>query len=150
MSAKPHRVLFLCSGNSARSQMAEALVNHFLAPRWEARSAGTSPAGYVHPLAVRVMEELGISMAGHYSKHVNDIQDLNSFDIAITLCDEACEACSVWLGGPPRTHIGFPDPAAAQGTEEERLAVFRQVRDDIRRRIFAFLEEWERKTASRT
>lgn len=150
MAAKPHRVLFLCSGNSARSQMAEALVNHFLAPRWEARSAGTSPAGCVHPLAVRVMEELGISMAGHYSKHVSDIKDLNSFDIAITLCDEACEACSVWLGGPPRTHIGFPDPAAAQGTEEERLAVFRQVRDDIRRRIFAFLEEWERKAASRS
>lgn len=150
MAAKPHRVLFLCSGNSARSQMAEALVNHFLAPRWEARSAGTSPTGRVHPLAVHVMEELGISMAGHYSKHVNDIKDLNSFDIAITLCDEACKACSVWLGGPPRTHIGFPDPAAAQGTEEERLAVFRQVRDDIRRRIFAFLEEWERKAVSRT
>ncbi len=149
MTDRLYRVLFLCAGNSARSQMAEALVNHYLRSRWEARSAGTSPTGYVHPLAMRAMEELGIRMEGHYSKPLSEITDLNRFDIAITLCDEACEACSVWLGGPPRVHMPFPDPAKAPGTEEERAVVFRQVRDDIRRRVFAFLEEWEREAVQR-
>lgn len=132
------KVLFLCTGNSARSQMAEGLVNHYLGDQWLARSAGTSPAGYVHPLAIKVMEELGIDISSHRSKSVDEL-DLAEYDIAITLCDGACEACAVWIGGPKREHLGFPDPAAAEGDEEEQLVLFRQVRDDIRRQALGYL-----------
>jgi arsenate reductase (thioredoxin) len=132
------KVLFLCTGNSARSQMAEGLVNHLLGDQWLARSAGTAPAGYVHPLAIRAMGELGIDISSHRSKSIDELNPAE-YDIAITLCDGACEACSVWIGGPRREHIGFPDPAAAQGDEDEQLPVFRQVRDDIRRQVLEYL-----------
>ncbi|GAP08058.1 MAG TPA: arsenate reductase ArsC [Anaerolinea thermolimosa] len=132
------RVLFLCTGNSCRSQMAEALVNHFLKGRWVAFSAGTEPAGYVHPMALQVLAELGIQHAGE-SKSV-DVFRQTDFDVVITVCGDAEANCPVWLGKGKRVHIGFPDPAKARGTEEERLAVFRQVRDDIRRRVLPFLE----------
>ena len=132
------KVLFLCTGNSAHSQMAEGLVNHLLGDQWVADSAGTSPAGYVHPLAIEAMSELGIDISAHRSKSVDELT-LAEYDIAITLCDGACEACAVWIGGPKREHLGFPDPAAAQGDEEERLSVFRQVRDDIRRHVLGYL-----------
>jgi arsenate reductase len=128
------RVLFLCTGNSARSQMAEGLVNHDLGDSWQAYSAGTRPAGYVHPLAVRAMAELGIDISGGRSKSVDEFRD-ETFDRVITVCDNAARNCPAWLGRGAVRHVGFVDPAAAEGTEEERLAVFRQVRDAIRERV---------------
>ncbi len=121
-------VLFLCNGNSCRSQMAEAIVNarH---PEWRAFSAGVQPTGYVHPLAVRVLSEIGIRHSGA-SKGVDEFRD-RDFDLVITVCDEANEQCPAWLGSGKRKHQSFPDPARAVGTEAERLAVFRDVRDQI-------------------
>ncbi|MBI4926482.1 MAG: arsenate reductase ArsC [Anaerolineae bacterium] len=133
-----HKVLFLCTGNSCRSQLAEALVNHLLAGEWQAFSAGTRPAGYVHPLALQVLGEVGIHHQG-ISKSVDEFRG-ETFDRVITVCDSAAEDCPVWLGRGLRTHIGFPDPALAQGSPEERLAVFRQVRDDIEKTILPFLK----------
>jgi len=91
------RVLFLCTSNSARSQMAEGLVNHFLGDRWEAFSAGTAPAGYVHPLAIQVMDELGIDISAQRSKPVDEFRGAE-FDFVITLCDNAAQTCPLWLG----------------------------------------------------
>jgi arsenate reductase (thioredoxin) len=137
------KVLFLCTGNSCRSQMAEAIVNARLGDAWQAVSAGTAPAGYVHPLAVRALAEIGIEHAGR-SKHADEFRN-ESFDLVVTVCDSAAEECPVWLpapagaGGPGergrRMHLSFPDPAKATGTEEEVMAAFRQVRDDIAARI---------------
>ncbi len=132
------KVLILCTGNSCRSQMAEALVNHSMPDEWQAFSAGTQPSGYVHPLAIRALEEIGIQHHG-ISKSTESFHDMN-LDVVITVCDDAAENCPVWLGKGKRVHIGFPDPALAQGNEEERLAVFRQVRDDIRVQLLGFLE----------
>ena len=142
MTEQPkRRVLFLCTGNSARSQMAEGLVNALLSSTWEAFSAGTQPTGYVHPLAVQALAELDIDIAGQTSKHV-DVYRNGDFDIIITVCDDAAKNCPVWLGKGQRLHVGFPDPAAATGTPEERLEVFRRVRDGIRERIFPVLENF--------
>ena len=124
-----NKVLFLCTGNSCRSQMAEAIVNTRLNGEWLAFSAGTKPAGYVHPLAIKVLEEIGIQHQGR-SKHVDEYRDTD-FDQVITVCDSAAEECPVWLGPSRRVHMGFPDPAKATGTDDEVLSVFRQVRDDI-------------------
>ncbi len=134
------RVLFLCTGNSCRSQMAEGLVNHFLEDEWEAYSAGTEPAGYVHPLAVQVMSEQEINISDHYSKTVEEFREVE-FDQVITVCDDAAENCPVWLGSGRVTHISFPDPAKATGSEAERLAVFRQVRDNIGQRVLNHLAQ---------
>jgi arsenate reductase len=134
------RVLFLCTGNSYRSQMAEGLVNHFLADQWEAFSAGTEPAGYVHPLAVQVMSEQEINISDHYSKTVEEFREVE-FDQVITVCDDAAENCPVWLGSGRVTHISFPDPAKATGSEAERLAAFRQVRDNIGQRVLNHLAQ---------
>lgn len=131
-------VLILCTGNSCRSQMAEALVNHDLAGRWQAVSAGTEPAGYVHPLAVRALAELGIDSAEARSKSVAEFWDA-AFDLVITVCDDAAENCPVWLRQGEVVHIGFPDPAKARGSVGEQMAVFRQVRDDIRQRLVGHL-----------
>ncbi len=133
-------VLFLCTGNSCRSQMAEALVNRFLGDTWEAYSAGTDPAGYVHPLAIEVLAELEIDISDFRSKSVDEFRYVAP-DLVITVCDDAAENCPIWLGQGKVVHIGFPDPAKATGTEEERLAVFRQVRDDIGQRVLTFLAE---------
>ena len=141
--SRKRRVLFLCTGNSARSQMAEGLVNHFRGDRWEAHSAGTKPAGYVHPLAVRAMAELGVEIGTQRSKSVDEFRDAQ-FDLVITVCDDADRNCPVWLGRGRRVHIGFPDPAAATGSEAQRLAVFREVRDGLRRRILSYLDRFER------
>jgi arsenate reductase (thioredoxin) len=138
-SQKQRRVLFLCTGNSCRSQMAEAIVNHFAGDQWTAFSAGTEPAGYVHPLAIKALAEMGIAHQG-VSKSVQQFREA-SFDQVITVCDDAAENCPVWLGKGLRAHIGFPDPALASGSEAEKLAVFRQVRDAIRARILPFLEK---------
>jgi arsenate reductase (thioredoxin) len=123
------KVLFLCTGNSARSQMAEAIVNARLGDAWEAYSAGTQPAGYVHPMALHALSEIGIRHEGR-SKNASEYRD-TSFDLVVTVCDDAAENCPVWLGRGRRVHLGFPDPAKATGSEEQVLAVFRQVRDDI-------------------
>ena len=128
------RVLFLCTGNSCRSQMAEGLVNHFLGESWQAHSAGTKPSGYVHPMAVKAMAELGIDIASNQSKSVEEFRNID-FDRVITVCDHAAKNCPAWIGPGLVTHIGFPDPADAVGTEEERFNVFREVRDGLRRQI---------------
>lgn len=118
--------------------MAEGLVNHFLGEEWEAYSAGTQPAGYVHPLAVQVMAELRIDISGNRSKSMDEFRYVGP-DLVITVCDDAAENCPVWLGQGQVVHISFPDPAKATGSEEERLAMFRQVRDDIRQKVFDYL-----------
>ncbi len=133
------RVLILCTGNSCRSQMAEAIVNHLAGEQWEAFSAGTRPAGYVHPLAVRALAEIGIQHEGE-SKSAERFRG-QVFDAVITVCDDAAEDCPVWLGPGRRVHIGFPDPAKAAGTDEEKMIVFRQVRDAIRAKILKYLIE---------
>lgn len=136
---KKKRVLFLCTGNSARSQMAEGLVNHFLGDRWEAYSAGTHPTGYVHPLAVQAMAELGIDISGQRSKSVEEFRG-ERFDAVITLCDSAAQECPVWLGPGRAIHMAFPDPARADDIETDRLEAFRQVRDGIREKVLRYLE----------
>jgi arsenate reductase len=133
------KVLFLCTGNSARSQMAEAIVNSELGDDWQAFSAGTAPAGYVHPAAIRALEELGIEHHGR-SKSVGEFRDV-PFDLVVTVCDDAAENCPVWLGPGVRTHLGFPDPAKASGTDEEVMTVFRAVRDSMRSRMIELLKE---------
>jgi len=124
------RVLILCTGNSARSQMAEGLLKHDAGDRLEVESAGTKP-GRVRPEAIAVMKELGIDISGHRSKHANEFQG-QSFDYVLTVCDNAKESCPVFPGQTKRIHKAFEDPAAFQGTEAERLALFRRVRDEIR------------------
>lgn len=133
----PRRVLILCTGNSCRSQLAEAVVNAELAPEWEAESAGTRPAGYVHPKAIQVLAEIGIGWQGR-SKSVEEFRG-QAFDAVITVCDSAAEDCPVWLGPGRKAHIGFPDPAAATGSDDEIMTVFRLVRDDIRAQIPQYL-----------
>ncbi len=139
-AAVKRRVLFLCTGNSARSQMAEALTNHFLGDRWEAASAGTTPAGYVHPMAVEALAEWGIEIASLRSKSIDEFLG-TAFDRVITLCDEAAEHCPVWPGKGQTLHIGFPDPARSTGSRMNRLEEFRQARDGIRERVCAVLQE---------
>jgi arsenate reductase (thioredoxin) len=127
------RVLFLCTHNSARSQMAEGLLRAFGGAMFEAFSAGTQ-ATHVRPLAIRAMAELGIDISGQESKTLD--RYLNErFDAVITVCDLANEACPVFFGARQRLHWSFPDPSKAEGTEEQQLAMYRQVRDAIRERI---------------
>ncbi len=133
------QVLFLCTGNSCRSQLAEAIVNARLGDTWSAVSAGVQPAGYVHPLALQVLSEIGITPADPRSKSTDEFRQ-TPFDLVITVCDDAAENCPVWLGQGRRLHLGFPDPAKAQGSAEEVLAAFRQVRDDIAQRVLTELE----------
>lgn len=108
-------MLVLCTGNSCRSHLAEALINHRLGDRWQAFSAGTSPAGYVHPKAIEVLKEIGIDHQGE-SKPANLFRSI-PLDLVITVCDDAAENCPVWVGVGKRMHIGFPDPAKATGSE---------------------------------
>ena len=132
------KVLFLCTGNSCRSQMAEAIVNFDLGNVWEAVSAGTRPAGTVHPMALAALAEAGIHHQGR-SKSVDEFRQ-TEFDLVVTVCDSAAEECPVWLGKGKRLHVGFPDPARATGTDAQVMEVFRSVRDDIRRRVVSTLE----------
>jgi arsenate reductase (thioredoxin) len=119
-------VLFLCTGNSCRSQMAEAIVNARY-PEWKAYSAGTKPAGYVHPKAIQALEEISISHSGQ-SKQISDLHT-KDFDLVVTVCDSAAEECPIWPGkAGRRVHHDFVDPAKAEGTDEEQMAVFRRVR----------------------
>jgi len=135
------RVLFLCTGNSCRSQMAEGFVNARMREIWEAYSAGTHPTGYVHPFALQVLDEIGIEHQGR-SKAIEEIQGI-PFDIVITVCDSAAKECPVWLGSGARFHIGFPDPAKVTGSEVDIIAAFRGVRDDIMWKIPRILERFE-------
>ncbi|MCB0208295.1 MAG: arsenate reductase ArsC [Anaerolineae bacterium] len=132
------QVLILCTGNSCRSQMAEGLINRFLGDAWQAYSAGTAPSGYVHPLAIKAMAELGIDISENRSKSTEEFRD-KTLDSVITVCDDAAENCPLWLGSGNVTHIGFPDPAKATGTDAEIFAVFQQVRDDIREQVLHYL-----------
>ena len=131
-------VLFLCTGNSCRSQMAEAIVNTRY-PEWKAFSAGTKPAGYVHELAIEALREIGVSHTGE-SKHIDDLPT-RDFALVVTVCDSAAEECPVWPGkAGRRVHHGFVDPAKAEGSLEERKQVFRQVRDEMLEVIPKLLE----------
>jgi arsenate reductase (thioredoxin) len=130
------KVLFLCTGNSCRSQMAEAIVNARLGEKWEAASAGTKPAGYVHPKALVALSEIGIQHSGR-SKSMDEFRGVD-FDLVVTVCDSAAEECPVWLGKGKRMHRDFPDPAKTDDMND-----FRKVRDDMRREIPALLEAYE-------
>jgi arsenate reductase len=127
MTAK-RKVLFLCTGNSCRSQMAEAITNARV-PVWRAFSAGVHPAAIVHPMTIQVLGEIGIAHDGR-PKSVEAFRQ-EEFDLVVTVCDDANEECPVWLGTGRRAHHSFPDPARAVGSEAQRLAAFRQVRDRI-------------------
>lgn len=126
------KVLFLCTGNSARSQMAEALVNERLSDRWEAVSAGTKPTGFVHPKALAALAEIGIEHMGR-SKLADEFRGVN-FDLVVTVCDSAAEECPVWLGKGKCVHHSFPDPAKTDDMND-----FRKVRDAIGREIIYLL-----------
>ena len=130
------RVLILCTGNSARSQMAEGLLRHDAGDRFEVASAGVEPS-HVRPQAIEAMREVGIDISGHRSKSVDEFTEAE-FDYVITVCN-ANERCPVFPGRTKRIHWSFDDPAAAQGEEQEKLAVFRRVRDEIRDRLRTFI-----------
>jgi arsenate reductase len=137
MTENKTRVLFLCTHNSARSQMAEGLLRHLAGDRFEAMSAGTE-ATHVRPLAVRAMEEIGVDISGQESKTLERYLQ-RPFDHVITVCDDANEACPFFPGATDRLHWSFEDPSKAECSEEERLAVFRSVRDRIKDRVQAEL-----------
>jgi len=131
------KVLFICTANSARSQLAEGLLKALGSGRWEARSGGIF-SSYVHPLAIRVMEEIGIDISKQTSKSIDRLVK-KKFDYIITLCDDAAKVCPNFPGAGKRYHWPFEDPAAAIGTVEERLAAFRKARDKIKMKIEEFL-----------
>lgn len=132
------RVLFLCTGNSARSQMAEGLLRHLGGPGFDVVSAGTHPAG-LNPLSVEAMAEVGIDISHHRSKLVDEFLD-QRFDYVITVCDRANEECPIFPGDVERIHWGFDDPAAVAGTHDDRIKSFRRVRDEITMRLRTWLE----------
>lgn len=136
----PRQVLILCTGNSCRSQMAEGFVNHLLEGEWEARSAGTRPAARVHPLAVEAMAEVGIDISAGVPEPVRNYLD-DRWDLVFTVCDKAKKTCPVFPRPVEQLHISFDDPATAEGTEEEKRAVFRRVRDEIRERLVEAVRE---------
>jgi len=131
------KVLFICTHNSARSQMAEGFLNHLGGESFQASSAGTEPTT-VHPLTVQVMAEQGIDISGQRAKPIDAFLQAR-FDYVITVCDDANEACPVFPNARYRLHWGFPDPSRDEGTSEQRLATFRSVRDAIRARVDEFL-----------
>jgi arsenate reductase len=131
MSKVKPTVLILCTGNSCRSHLAEGVLRSAACDSINVQSAGSKPAGYVHPLAIRVMKEIGIDISGHRSKHMNEFLQ-QQVETVITVCGNADQACPVFPGQVNRYHWGFEDPAKAEGTEEEKLKVFRRVRDEIK------------------
>ncbi len=132
-------VLFLCTGNSCRSQMAEGWLRHLAGDRFEAASAGTEPS-VVNPTAIEVMQEAGVDISGHRSKHVREFSG-RRFDTVVMVCDRARESCPVLPGAPALLHWSIPDPAAFRGPAAERLRVFRSTREEILERIRRFLVE---------
>ncbi len=133
------RVLILCTGNSARSQMAEGLLRHDAGKWFDVESAGTKPST-VRPEAIAAMKEIGIDISGQRSKHVDEFEG-QTFDYIITVCDNAREACPVFFGAVKRLHHSFDDPVASEGTENERLAIFRRVRDELRDYLVEFARQ---------
>lgn len=139
MSSDKPKVLILCTGNSCRSHMAEGFLRRAGGDLFEVHSAGSRPAGYVHPKAIVVMHEAGVDISRHTSKHMD--QFLNqAIDTVITVCDDANEACPIFPGQAHRYHWSFEDPAKATGTEEEIMATFRRIRDEIRKTFEAFAD----------
>lgn len=135
------KVLFLCTGNSARSQMAEALLRRYAGDSFDVFSAGLEPKG-INPLTTQVMEEIGISLEGHYAKHVNEYMGKTHFGYLITVCSDAEQRCpSTFPGISHRLHWAFEDPAAFEGPDEEKVRRFRKVRDQIDQRIRSWLSE---------
>ncbi len=130
-------VLILCTGNSCRSHLAEGILRAAAGDLLEVHSAGSKPAGYVHPLAIRVMNEIGLDISNHHSKPLDEFKN-QPIETVITVCGNADAACPMFPGQVNRHHWGFDDPAHAEGTEEEKLAVFRRVRDEIRRVFEAY------------
>lgn len=137
-TAKP-AVLILCTGNSCRSHLAEGLLRSIAGDGLEVHSAGSKPAGYVHPLAIRVMQEIGIDISSHRSKSMNEFLQ-TPIETVITVCGNADQACPMFPGQVNRHHWPFDDPAHATGSDEEKLAVFRRVRDEIRRTLIAYFD----------
>jgi arsenate reductase len=132
------RVLILCTGNCVRSQMAEGLLRHLGGSAYEVHSAGSKPNGYVSPLAIEAMSEIGLDISAHSSKSVTEFAG-QPFETVITVCDSAAEHCPVFPGAPQRIHWSIWDPGAATGSHQEKLAAFRRVRDDLASRLRAFL-----------
>lgn len=135
----PPTVLILCTGNSCRSHLAEGILRAAAGDLLTVASAGSKPAGYVHPMAIQVMKEIGIDLSAHRSKHMNDFLT-QPVETVITVCGNADQACPIFPGQLNRHHWGFDDPAHATGTEEEKLSVFRRVRDEIRCVFTAYAE----------
>ena len=132
------RVLFLCTANSCRSQMAEGITNHFWSDWLEAFSAGTN-ASFVNPTAIEVLKEIGIDISKHRSKDLSEF-DGQMFDYVITLCGNANETCPLYIGGTKKIHIGFDDPTKATGTPDEVMREYRRVRDEIKMRLDEFFK----------
>ena len=132
------RVLIFCTGNSCRSQMAEALWRQIAKGSWESFSAGSRPSGYVHPKAIEAMRESGVDISEYRSKSVGEF-DGQPFDLVVTVCDNAREACPFFPGAKETLHWPFFDPAEAEGSEDEQMAVFRRVRDEISATISSYL-----------
>lgn len=132
-------VLILCTGNSCRSHLGEGLLRAAAGDLFNVVSAGSKPAGYVHPLAVAVMKEIGIDISAHTSKHMNEFT-ASQIETVITVCGNADQACPIFPGQVNRHHWPFEDPAHAEGTEEEKLAMFRRVRNEIRRTFTAYAD----------
>ena len=130
-------ILILCTGNSCRSHLAEGILRAALGDRYTVASAGSKPAGYVHPLAIRAMEEIGLDISAHHSKHLDEFLE-QDVETVITVCGNADQACPIFPGQVNRHHWGFDDPAHATGSEEEQMLVFRRVRDEIKRVFDAY------------
>lgn len=133
------RVLILCTGNSCRSQMAEGLINHFLGGRWQAYSAGSAPSGQVHPLAVQAMAELDIDISGGVSESVEVYRDLKP-ELIVTVCDNAARNCPVWVGEGKVRHMPFDDPTEPAGSDADRMAACRRVRDQMQEALLTYLQ----------
>jgi arsenate reductase len=137
MPEKKPTVLILCTGNSCRSHLAEGILRAAAGDILDVQSAGSKPAGYVHPLAIRVMQEIGIDISQHRSKHMDEFLN-QKIETVITVCGNADQACPMFPGQLNRHHWGFDDPAHAEGSEEEKLKVFRRVRDEIKKVFEAY------------
>ncbi len=135
-------VLILCTGNSCRSHMAEGILRQAAGDLLNVQSAGSKPAGYVHPLAIKATAEIGIDISAHTSKHMNDFLDRDVHTV-ITVCGNAGQACPMYPGQVGRHHCGFDDPAHAPGDEDEQMIVFRRVRDEMQKVFGAYAAGWK-------
>ena len=139
MNTEKPTILILCTGNSCRSHLAEGLLRDAAGDLFNVASAGSKPAGYVHPLAIAAMKEIGIDISAHTSKHMNEFLT-GEVETVITVCGNADQACPIYPGQVNRHHWPFEDPAHATGTDEEKMAMFRRVRDEIRRVFTAYAD----------